>query len=236
MSFRHVVMSAVRSSPLVLAGAAGAVVLAALPASAHVTFNPKAGSPGGYGTFAVQVPNEQDHADTTKVEVFFPTDHPIADVSVRPTPGWKADVTTTKLAKPITTDDGQVTETVSKITWSGGRIVPGQFEAFDMSLGPLPKGVGKLYFKTLQTYSSGEVVRWIEIPSGGAEPEHPAPSIDLGPAAATTAVADHAAPTAGDGSGDTTALVVGIAGLVVGLAGLGTGGLALRRLRSNGTT
>ena len=39
-----------------------------------------------------------------------------------------------------------------------------------MSLGPLPKA-DQFVFKALQTYTDGEVVRWIEEPTGGAEPE-----------------------------------------------------------------
>jgi uncharacterized protein len=46
--------------------------------------------------------------------------------------------------------------------------------------GPLPKNVGQLEFKALQTYSDGEVVQWIEpTVKGGDEPEHPAPVLKL---------------------------------------------------------
>ena len=49
-----------------------------------------------------------------------------------------------------------------------------------MSFGPLPDDTDELVFKALQTYSSGEVVSWIdETPEGGAEPEHPAPVVHL---------------------------------------------------------
>jgi periplasmic copper chaperone A len=218
-----------RRALFVIAGMTAAVLAIAAPAAAHVTVNPSTAEPGGSVTLAFQVPNELDNADTTKVEVFLPAAHPIADVSVRPLPGWTVHVTTAKLTTPISGDDGQVTEAVSQITWSGGRIAPGRFEAFDVSMGPLPKGADTLYFKALQTYSSGEVVRWIDIPAvGDPEPEHPAPSIRL--------VAPRATPTgagsADDDSGTTAALVAAIAGLATGLAGLSTGVLALRRRRA----
>ena len=52
---------------------AAIVVLTALPAAAHVTIS-GTGTQGGYGTFSFKVPNEEDAASTTKLEVQFPTD------------------------------------------------------------------------------------------------------------------------------------------------------------------
>jgi hypothetical protein len=34
----------------------------------------------------------------------------------------------------------------------------------------------EIAFKTVETYSAGKMSRWIELPSGGDEPEQPAPS------------------------------------------------------------
>ena len=82
----------------------------------------------------------------------------------------------TKLAKPVTTDDGQVTEAVSQITWTatGVGIPPQQFGLFTVSVGQLPSNTKKLTFKALQTYSDGTIVRWIEVPvKGTPRPEHP---------------------------------------------------------------
>lgn len=214
----------------VLTGAAitaSAVVAMALPAAAHVTVNPNTAEPGGYGAFNVRVPNEETGADTTKVELDLPTDHPIASVSVQPTPGWTAKVTEGRLPMPIKTDDGEVTQAVTQITWSGGKITPGQFQQFGISLGPLPTDTNKLYFKALQTYTdkSGKesVVRWIEMPGGGAEPEHPAPSITLAKAASPVA------PVVKKSGDDGTATTLGVLGLVAGLLGLAAGVAAFIR-------
>jgi hypothetical protein len=101
-----------------------------------------------------------------------------------------------------------------------------------VSMGPLPK-VDQVVFKTLQTYSDGEVVRWIEEPAtDGTEPEKPAPTLKLtaagaAPAAAATGPAVTAAPASTGGDGDGTPY--GIAGMVLGLAGLILGLLAYRR-------
>ena len=72
--------------------------------------------------------------------------------------GWTITTEKTKLAKPVKTDDGEVTEAVSKITWTAtaGGLEPGQFDLFTISAGPLPTKPSKLEFKALQTYSDGD--------------------------------------------------------------------------------
>ncbi len=215
------------------AAAGAGVLLVAGPAFAHVTVDPSSAPKGGYSTVSFKVPNEQDNANTVKVEVNFPADEPLASVATEPVPGWTATVTKTKLAKPITTDDGQVTEAVSKITWTGGTIKPGEFQQFPVSLGPLPGNTGKLVFKALQTYDNNQVVRWIDVPqAGSAEPDHPAPTLTLtdakGPGAQATSAQTSNAAAKPSGS-DTTARALAIAGIVVGAAGVGYGVFAGRR-------
>jgi uncharacterized protein YcnI len=171
---------------LLLLAAMLGVTLVAGPASAHVSVNPSEASQGGYATLTFKVPNEKDDASTVQVEVEVPTENPISSVSVQPVPGWTATVTKSPLPEPVETEGGQVTEAVSKITWTGGEIQPGQFQQFPVSMGPLPE-TDALEFKALQTYSDGEVVQWIEpTVKGGAEPEHPAPVLKLGKASGGT--------------------------------------------------
>ena len=222
------------------AAAVAAALMFAGPALAHVSVNPKEATQGGYTKVTFRVPNETDNADTVKVEVNLPASTPISSVSLKPQPGWTAQAVKSKLATPIKTNDGELTEAITKIIWTAdadSAIKPGQFQEFDVSLGPLPE-TDQIVFKALQTYSDGEVVRWIDEPSTtGAELEHPAPVLKLAkkstaaaPTVAPAAVTD-AAPAAegGDDSGDGTAVGLGIAGLVLGLAGLIAGLLAYRR-------
>lgn len=241
-------MSRLSGRAAAVAAAAGAtVLLAAMPAFAHVTVQPGSATKGGYTTVAFKVPNEQDGASTVRIEVNLPTDHPIASVSLQPVPGWTAKVTTSKLATPVKTDDGTVDQAVTKITWSGGKIAPGQFQQFPVSFGPLPSDTDALPFKTLQTYDNRDVVRWIEVPQAGqAEPQNPAPTLkltaaasdgDAAPATGTPAPAPAPAgdakstPQASDGgsNSDGTARGLGIAGIVIGAAGVGFGVFAGRR-------
>lgn len=215
---------------------AACLVLLAAPGWAHVTVDPGEATQGGYTALSFRVPNETDSTSTTKVQVFLPQDHPLASVSVKPHPGWHAKVVTKKLATPLSTDDGEVTDGVYSITWTPDRakdaLQPGQYDEFDVSVGPLPE-VSSLTFKALQTYSDGTVVRWIDPPTaaGQPEPEHPAPVLTLLPASDDSA---SASTGSGSGSGDsdgtaTTALVLSIVALLLGAGALGT---SLLRRRS----
>jgi uncharacterized protein YcnI len=232
--------------------ALGAVAVGVLgfagPASAHVTINPREAVQGSYGRLAFRVPTESDTASTTKVEVNLPEDAPVASVSTMPVPGWTVAVERRKLATPLEVHGSQITEAVSKITWTaavGAGVKPGEFQEFPVSMGPLP-AVDTMVFKSLQTYSDGNVVRWIEEPAaqGAEEPQSPAPVLALakaGAGAEPSAAAPVAAPAAPVGTGDNdaggeggdsgVAVALGAAGLVVGLAGLALGGLAFARTR-----
>jgi uncharacterized protein YcnI len=161
--------------------ALGALALMAGPAFAHVSVDPPEASQGGSAVLTFKVPNETVDANTISVEVNFPTDHPIADVSVQPKTGWTYTVATKKLDTPITSDEGdEVTEAVSSITWTGGTIKPGEYDEFKISAGPLPDDADELLFPTIQTYDNGDVVRWIEkTPASGEEPENPVPVLKL---------------------------------------------------------
>jgi uncharacterized protein YcnI len=159
---------------------AASLAWAALPAAAHVEIDPDSAPKGASQVFSFRVPNEEPNASTVELDVQLPTNHPIPTVLVQPKPGWTFSVTTKKLAKPIKTPDGTVTDAVDTITWKGGSIPPGGFDLFTVFAEPLPTNTSKLVFKAVQTYSNGDVVRWIELPAKGApEPEHPAPTLIL---------------------------------------------------------
>jgi uncharacterized protein len=217
-----------------------ALAIAPAGAQAHVTLQPNEVPAGGFKRLDVRVPNERDNARTTKVEVKFPPG--FIFISYEPEPGWSAKVAMAKLDKPVEAFGEQHSEQVDTVTFTtpGKGIAPGQFRDFGLSLG-LPDKVGSaLTFKALQTYSNGEVVRWI----GAPDAEEPAPQVKLtaakpeGGAAvsgshtpAKEQPATSTASTADGGGSDTLsliALVVGALGLLAGLAGLA----AARRART----
>ncbi|MEU4527930.1 YcnI family protein [Micromonospora ureilytica] len=231
--------TATAAAALAFTAAATAVFGFAGSASAHVTVNPKEATQGGYARVAFRVPNESDTASTTKLEVVLPENAPVGSVSTMPVPGWTVTTEKRKVDPPIEVHGSQLTEAVSKITWTASgdaAVKPGQFQEFPVSLGPLPQ-VDSMVFKTLQTYSDGNISRWIDEPAPGTEPEHPAPVLTLaaaapeGSAAPASAAAVASPDDDDDDDGNGLAVGLGVAGLVAGLAGLVLGGLAFARTR-----
>ena len=166
----------------VLLLAVGLVLLAATPAYGHVTVSAPGATRGGSDQLITfRVPVEKDKA-TVKLAVALPTSTPIASVDVLQIAGWKHAEVTSRLAKPIVTDDGDITTAVTRITWTAtaGGLKPGEFGEFTILAGQLPDAPS-LTFGAVQTYSDGSVVRWIEsaAPGSKTEPEHPAPTLEL---------------------------------------------------------
>ncbi|HVV90153.1 MAG TPA: YcnI family protein [Solirubrobacterales bacterium] len=215
-----------KAKKLVPAALLALALLAPAAAQAHVTLQPNEAPEGAYTVLDVRVPNESDSENTTKVAVQFPEG--FGDVSYQAVPGWNVKVVHQKLKKPIQTDDGPVTEGVREVIFSGGKLPPGQFQDFPLSL-QIPGKVGEeLTFKAVQTYEK-EVVRWI----GAPETEHPAPQVLVLPpkepgAAATVNNKDLELESTGSGesssggSGDKglaiAALVVAVISLLVAAA------------------
>jgi uncharacterized protein len=202
----------------------------ALPAAAqaHVTLQPNTAQAGAYTVLDVRVPNERDKASTVKVDVQFPDG--FAAVSYQPMSGWKVKVVKKKLATPIQTDDGPITEGISRMIWTGsrkglGKVAPGQFMDFPISVKIPGKAGDVLTFKALQTYSNGEVVRWIGPPNA----DEPAPRVTV--TAAKAQGASHssgAVAVAGGGrDGDGPSPL----GLIAAAAAVALVGVALLRRR-----
>lgn len=155
-----------------VAALAGAVVTMLAPAAAaHVTVQPNEAIAGTFSRFVVRVPNERPDADTTKIVVKMP---PLTFVSFEPKEGWKRKVKMVELEEPIDAFGQEITEAVGRVTWSGGRIGPGEFLEFGLSA-RMPDGEETLTFEALQTYSGGEVVRW----TGAPDSETPAAALTI---------------------------------------------------------
>ncbi|HEX3336820.1 MAG TPA: YcnI family protein [Jatrophihabitans sp.] len=231
---------------LITAAVLAALLALAGPAFAHVTVTAPGAVRGGSDqeiTFRVPV---EENIDTTAVTVQLPTDTPIASVDVLPVPGWTHAQQTTKLAKPIKTDDGDITTAVSQITWTaapGQGLKPGEYGEFTIIAGLLPDAKS-LTFKALQTYSDGSVVRWIEVAAPGSttEPDHPAPVLDLAASAPASSAPASSAPSGrvtaaastAKAASNTGPIVLSIIALIVAAAALGVAviGRARRAERS----
>lgn len=209
---------------------AGLLLAIPVAAQAHVKVDPDTAQAGSYATVNFRVPTEKANASTVKLEIDLPTDHPFTSASYQPVPGWTAKISTSKLAKPVKTEDGTITQAPTKIVWTASKaaaIKPGQFQQFPVSLGVVPD-VPSVSFKALQTYSDGSVVKWDEpTKAGKPEPEHPAPVLTIGAAASESSTPSDAptadaAPQSGDNSSSDSEAGVwfGVGGLAVGVIAL----------------
>lgn len=206
--------------------AVGALSALAVPAYAHVTVQPNEAVVGSFSRFVVRVPTERD-VPTTEITVELP---PLAFVSFEPKDGWERSVEMVELDEPIEAFGEEITETVGSVTWTGGRIGPGEFDEFGFSA-RMPDEETTLEFKATQTYQGGELVEW----AGAADSEAPAAFVrtyDLaleegeGQLAALAELRQAAAPeqtgeTTDDAEGDEDlAMWLGGAALILALAAL----------------
>jgi uncharacterized protein YcnI len=168
---------------IVWAGLAG-------PAWAHVQVEAEPGSPGATdATLKVTAAGESSTAGITKVDL-------TADPAIP--------------ADSITLVSGPAGWTVSPgssggFAIGGPALAKGEDAVVSLKVKQLPDAP-QVVFKVLQTYSDGDVERWIELPGpDGKEPDKPAPIVKL-TAGATSAVSpkpagdEDAAPAAAGGS------------------------------------
>ncbi len=207
-------------------GATTALLLSTSSALAHVSVTPSSATADTSSIFAFRVPTEREEP-TVRLEVTFPAGLTVS--RFQPIPGWTR------------TFERNVQHQITSVTWAGGQIGPGEFQDFVFQA-RTPKEAGKLAFKAVQVYASGERVAW-ENPEGSQE--RPAPLLTVSAAGAATAKPtagdDHgamtsaapntaapaaaapasAAQTAGSASGGSDlSLLLGLGGLVVGLVAL----------------
>jgi periplasmic copper chaperone A len=219
-------------------------LLAPASAQAHISLHPNTIPAGAFATLDLRVPGEQEGAHVTRVDTLFPPG--FTGVDYENVPGWTAKVIETKLATPIREDGETIDTQVSQIvwTWTGplGEVNNGQFINLPLSLAIPDNATGRaLEFRTVQSYSNGQIVHWIE-PSLTAE--HPSPRINVtakgglieevagaeaGPEAGQTGAANStpaasnptAKPSGGASKGlAIAALILGALGLAAGLAAL----------------
>ncbi|MFI8461844.1 DUF1775 domain-containing protein [Kitasatospora sp. NPDC085464] len=150
---------------IVTAVVAGSLALAA-PAFAHVEVaseTARALAVNATVTFTAEA--ESSTAGLAEFRVVLPEGITPADVTLADAPqGWTLAVTA----------DGY--------TVGGPALPQGKDAVYRITVKQLPDA-RQLVFKTLETYGDGHIDRWIELPEGGTEPQHPAPTLKLAAAA-----------------------------------------------------
>lgn len=238
--------------------AAGFLAAGAAAASAHVTVDPSATAEGGFTKLTFSVPNESVTAKTNRLEVKLPTDTPLTSVSVLPIDGWKAEIITTTLPKPVEVAGATVTKAPTSVVWTADaahQIGQHQFQTFTLSVGRLPAAGTTVTLPAAQGYTDGTTVNWADAaaehhhgsaaaassaPASEEKESRPAPSFvttaaesEVAHAEATPAAtqASAVAPASSSSDGNDTA---GWLGLAAGLLGLAAGVTALVRTRTSG--
>ncbi|WP_030515465.1 YcnI family protein [Nocardia sp. NRRL WC-3656] len=203
--------------------AAGATILAAAPALAHVTVSGPDAARGGSAVLTFRVPNESATGSaTTQLSVQLPA---LTEAETEPVPGWKT---------KVTRDDNHRVVAVTWMADTGSGIEAGQFEQFSILADGLPDA-DTVTLPATQTYADGRVVRWDQPSSGDSEPEFPAPTLALAPAHAGGAHNHgdvHAAAAAEEHETDTTARWLGSIGIVLGALGVLAAATMFTRNRS----
>ncbi|MGR0221246.1 YcnI family copper-binding membrane protein [Agromyces sp. ZXT2-6] len=223
-------MRSITRSATVAATALGAGALLALAgpvaAHAHVVVTPGEAAAGSYAVLEFASGHGCDGSPTTSFTVGIP--EPVLSVTPTLKEGWTVEKVMVELDEPAEGAHGAtVTERVGQVIYTPGTpIEDGYRDSFQVQvLLPEETEGERLEFPVLQTCVEGEN-DWSESAADGAEPEYPAPAIEVG-AAASDAHGDDAADTAGvettssaDASVDVLARVVGIAGLAIGVVGV----------------
>jgi uncharacterized protein YcnI len=216
-----------RRFSLVVAGAALALGALAGPAWAHVQVEADPGSPGASdATLKIMAAGESGTAGTSKLDVVADPAIPADQVTLVSGPsGW----TVTPGAN-------------GGFTLAGPALAKGDDAKVSVKVKKLPDAP-QVTFKVVQTYSDGEVVRWIELAGAdGKEPGNPAPIVKLNPGAASAISpkpagdedAKSAAATAGGGNLARTGAAARALALAAGLLFLAGGwGIALGAGRRN---
>jgi uncharacterized protein YcnI len=231
-------MHAKRLAPLL----ALAALIAPASAQAHISLHPNTIPAGAFATLDVRVPGEQQGAYVTRVAMELPPG--FTGVDYENVAGWSTHLVETKLPSPVNVDGETIDTEVSQIVWSWqgpqGKVGNGQFIDFPLSLAIPQDAAGKaLEFRTVQHYSNGQAVPWLE---SSLSAEHPSPRINVtarggviedvagaeaGPAAGqgggTAAAASTPAPAGSGGASEglaIAALALGALGLLVGLVAL----------------
>jgi uncharacterized protein YcnI len=167
---------------LLIAGALAAAIV--MPALAHVTLESQEARVGDGYKAVLRVPHGCNGSPTTTIRVKIPEG--LIGVKPMPKPGWTLSTATGKYAKTYKFYHSELSEGVTEINWSGGRLPDQWYDEFVFS-GLLPRDLepGKvLHFPVVQECEKG-VHRWIEIPAAGksrSDYPEPAPELKLLPA------------------------------------------------------
>jgi len=166
----------------------GAIVLAASPASAHISLETKQAAIGSSYKAVFAVPHGCKGSPTTRIRVQIPE----GVIAVKPMPkaGWNVEAVTGKYTAEYDYHGTKLSEGVKEVVWSGGKLPDHNYDEFVIStfLTAGLKPDSTLYFPVVQECEQG-ISRWIDIPAEGQAGQtghdqgskSPAPGVKLMP-------------------------------------------------------
>jgi uncharacterized protein YcnI len=136
-------------------------------ASAHITLENQQAPVGASYKAVLRVPHGCDGSATVAVRVRIPDG--FVEVKPMPKPGWKLDVSHGKYQKPGSVRGTKITEGVTEVDWSGGKLPDAYYDEFVLTgyIADEAQAGQTMYFPVVQECEKG-VNRWIEIPPEGA--------------------------------------------------------------------
>jgi uncharacterized protein YcnI len=160
-----------------------ATVLAASPASAHVTLEGRQAAIGTPYKAVFVVPHGCSGSATVKLRVQIPQG--VIATEAKPTAGWNVETIKGKYADAYDYQGAKVSEGITEVDWDGGKLPDKTRETFAIEtfLTDSLKPNKMLYFPVVQECEQG-ISRWIEIPADDAHPREskwPAPGVKLLP-------------------------------------------------------
>lgn len=150
-------------------GAFACLWAASIPTWAHVTLERQEAPVGSSYKAVLRVPHGCSGSPTTAIRVRVPEG--LIAVKPMPKPGWQLGTVTGKYPKLFKLRGAALSEGVTEISWSGGRLLDAHYDEFVFA-GTLAEELGggqTIYFPVVQECEKG-VHRWIEIPTG--KPSH----------------------------------------------------------------
>ena len=174
--------------PLVLIGP-GAVLGLVSPASAHAVLERKEATPNAAYRGVVQIMHGCDGRPTTRVSVTIPEG--VTGAKPMPKPGWTIETVKSAYARSYPSFHGQVSEGVTRITWSGGSLPDEQIDEFTFfaRISDAFAPGATITFPVEQDCTEGSY-RWSEVPAenGSAQAlKAPAPTVRIVAARGTAA-------------------------------------------------
>lgn len=150
-----------------------------VPALAHVGLESSQAPAGSTYKAVLRIGHGCDGSPTREIRVKVPD----GMVGVKPMAkaGWEVTTVKGPLAVPYVSHGKAITEGVTEIHWTGGRLPDEQYDEF-VFRGQLPDKPGEtLYIPVVQLCERGEH-RWIDIPAAGRKGDdlkEPAPGVRL---------------------------------------------------------